>query len=250
MIPLKKEHVLSLFDNLLCFCLLGLGVYFIYMGDVIPRFWLGRTNFAQYDEALTELPIIATYVTNVPVSFTIRKDFNLSLNGKILDLGINNIKSHIHLKVRLQHVMPELQLFINDVQTHFLQIRPLNFPPEVPHRLDLLYSFATTLNKSQIGIYLSSENTTFECFERNYDGEKITILAKMGQDLTLKLQPRKIIHLQKNKRCRERPYLEKLVQNIDSLVLGHNRKLCRPKNIFGVCPAVAKSEKIKQLPRC
>ena len=159
MIPLKKEHVLPLFDNFLYFCLLGLGVYFIYMGDVIPRFWLGRTNFAQYDEALTELPIIATYVTNVPVNFTIRKDFNLSLNGKILDLGINNIKSQSssHLKVRLQHVMPE-QLFINDVQTHFLQIRPLNFPPEVPNRLDLLYSFATTLNKSQIGIYLSSEN--------------------------------------------------------------------------------------------
>ena len=100
MFLLKKEHVLLLLDKLLHFSLLGLGIYFIHMGDVVPRFWLGRTNFAEYQEVMNEFPTISTYIQNVPENFTMGKDFNLSLGGKILKLGINDIQS-MHLKLRL-----------------------------------------------------------------------------------------------------------------------------------------------------
>ena len=78
MFLLKKKHVLQILENLLYLALLGLGIYFIYMGDVIPRFWLGRT--------------ISTYIQNVPENFTMGKDFNLSFGGEILKLGIMTFK--------------------------------------------------------------------------------------------------------------------------------------------------------------
>ena len=79
MFLLKKEHVLKLLDNLLYFSLLGLGIYFIYIGDVIPRFWIGRTNFAEYEEVMNELPTISTYIRNVPENYTMGKDLSLVL---------------------------------------------------------------------------------------------------------------------------------------------------------------------------
>ena len=75
MFLLKKEHVLQIMEKLLYFALLGLGIYFIYRGDVIPRFWLGRTNFAEYLEDMNEFPTITAYIGNAPKNFTLGEDF-------------------------------------------------------------------------------------------------------------------------------------------------------------------------------
>ena len=247
MFLLKKEHVLKLLDNLLYFSLLGLGIYFIYIGDVIPRFWIGRTNFAEYEEAMNELPTISTFIIDdIPANFTLGKDFNLSLSGKILEFGINDIQSR-NLTVDVQPVMPEQFFSPSGKKLHWVQIRPLNFPPEVPHRLDLEYSFVST-PQSRVGIYLTPENTSFECMYSNFDAEKLTFMANMGESIALKLQPKKILYLAKG--CRKMPFIEAVVQNVEVDASSYHGKLCRATRIFGYCAALTKSELVKNLKIC
>ena len=248
MFLLKKEHVLQMWDNLVYFSLLGLGVYFIYIGDVIPRFLIGRTNFAEYEEVMNELPTISTFIIdNKPTNITLRKDFNLTLSGKILELGINDIQS-INLTVDVQSVMPEQFFSPSGKKLHWIQIRPLNFPPEVPYRLDLEYSFVSTPEESQVGIYLTPENTSFECMYNNFDAEKITFMANIGESIPLKLQPKKSLYLAKG--CRKMPFMEAVVQNVEVDAISYHGKLCRAKRIFGYCAALTMSELVKNLTIC
>ena len=75
----KKQHILTFVDKLFSFSLFGLGIFFIYMGNVIPRYQIGQTNLAVYQETMNELPTIVTYITKVQNNFTLGVDFNLTL---------------------------------------------------------------------------------------------------------------------------------------------------------------------------
>ena len=41
-----------------------LGFYFVYEGEVFGRFYRGRTNFAVYEEEISEHPVIVTLMQN------------------------------------------------------------------------------------------------------------------------------------------------------------------------------------------
>ena len=49
-------------EKVIYLSLLGLGIYFIDQGDVIQRYRIKRTNFAEYSEPASELPTIITRV--------------------------------------------------------------------------------------------------------------------------------------------------------------------------------------------
>ena len=152
------EFAIYVLNRLFNFSLLGLGVYFIYMGDVIPRFQIGRTNFAVYQETMTELPTILTYVKKIPSNFTLGVDFNITLQGNILKLGQNHIGSD--LKIYFEHVMSYQPLDLR-----CFRIRPLNFPLEVPHYYRLSYDFASSVPLSPaVTIYVTAENNSLGCF--------------------------------------------------------------------------------------
>ena len=55
-------HVFQVVDAMAYFALSVLGFYFIFQGDVLEKFASKRTNFAQYEEEVTELPTILTYI--------------------------------------------------------------------------------------------------------------------------------------------------------------------------------------------
>ena len=100
-------RLLQVFDNLFYVILSILGCYFIHKGEVFNRFRFGKTFFAEYDEQVSELPTILTYIEGPSRSnLKYGKDFNLSLAwGKlrifigeeedpsinILNLGENSI---------------------------------------------------------------------------------------------------------------------------------------------------------------
>ena len=77
------EFLFLIFDvvtNLTLFCL---GVYFIYVGEVVQRFHAKRTNFAVYKETMSEYPTIQTLMnpyTNLALgnnyNITFHKDLN------------------------------------------------------------------------------------------------------------------------------------------------------------------------------
>ena len=51
--------------NTLVYCILfAVGCYFIYQGQVIQRYTLGRTNFAEFEEELEEFPTLVFFIDN------------------------------------------------------------------------------------------------------------------------------------------------------------------------------------------
>ena len=226
-------------EKLFSFSLFGLGIFFIYMGDVIPRYQIGQTNFAVYQETMKELPTIVTYITKVPNNFTLGVDFNLTLytsfesfdEGNTMSLGKNHIGSGVN--VYFEHLVPE-QLFDDDGDRVLcFRITPLNFPLAVPHYFKLNYSFSTQLPMARIALYITAENNSLGCFgDRHYDGETTTVVTKGGNWVTLKLQPRKYLYLQKEDGCRESPYTEELITQVEAHFLQQFKSLCRPKDIF------------------
>ena len=94
--------------------MLGLGIYFIYQGQVLQKIYLERTNFAVFREHIFELPttyIEIYYGTNNISNNDLKlgRDFEiqfktgsvaLSLDGINLTLGTNQIKDS-DLKVNL-----------------------------------------------------------------------------------------------------------------------------------------------------
>ena len=65
MLSLKSENVLRIVDNFLYIGLVSLGCYLIYHGKVIPKFQQKRSNFAEYNEPITELPTFVSQMRHV-----------------------------------------------------------------------------------------------------------------------------------------------------------------------------------------
>ena len=109
---------LQVIDTVLYLSFLGVGIYFIYDSDIIQKFQLKRTNFAEYEEILTELP---TLLTHIQYNFDAKyawthlkygKDFNISfkISGSNREtnstegsnsLGGNTLK--VNFEIRKEH---------------------------------------------------------------------------------------------------------------------------------------------------
>ena len=77
---IKTIHILILFKKSVYLTLVCVGLYFVYQGDVLQKFQLKRTNFAEYEEEVSELPVILTYIqfSRSLVYFKYGEDFNIS----------------------------------------------------------------------------------------------------------------------------------------------------------------------------
>ena len=64
-------------DKLFYVTMLGLGIYFIYQGDVVQRFQLMRTNFMVYEQPIYEHPTIITFISPSIKNVTFGKDFKV-----------------------------------------------------------------------------------------------------------------------------------------------------------------------------
>ena len=85
------------FKSLITYFILSiLGCYFIHKGEVFNRFRFGKTFFAEYDEQVSELPTILTWLADFNLSLAwgklrtfIGEEEDPSIN--ILNLGENSI---------------------------------------------------------------------------------------------------------------------------------------------------------------
>ena len=91
--------------------MLGLAILFIYDGRVVSRYWLKRTNIAVYEEEITQLPTIITYVRPINDKITLGRDFKIFYQTGLneysdpwneLKHGENSIKDSL-LSVSLRH---------------------------------------------------------------------------------------------------------------------------------------------------
>ena len=107
MIKLRSQSIIRLINTLVYCTLFAVGCYFIYQGQVIQRFTLGRTNFAEFEEELEEFPTILFFIddgdknrtykygTDFMIFYGIEANFSSGNNGTILSLRENKLSSKI-----------------------------------------------------------------------------------------------------------------------------------------------------------
>ena len=104
------QGCLRVLDIIVHLNFLLLGLYFIYHGEIFPRFLRGRTQFAEFEEGITEIPTILTNIAFKRTPITPLKygsDFNISFmvvgQGKPKNLTQGNNTIHgSQLRLRLE----------------------------------------------------------------------------------------------------------------------------------------------------
>ena len=77
---LAPKRIHQLINQSVYLALICVGCFFIYQGDVLQRFHLKRTNFAEYEEDLTELPTIMIPPVR-PRNIKFERDYNISFQA-------------------------------------------------------------------------------------------------------------------------------------------------------------------------
>ena len=148
-----------------------------------------RTNFAEYDEEVMELPSIFTYVwTRTNLKFN--TDFNISyrLLGSVNYVNLTggeNLVGDGPLRVDFQQREEE----------NIFKITPINFK----HGMGLDYTLTFTFEKSldlelisHIGVELRTENNSYlHCDEKYYDGDVDDQRCKLGEKGYIIVTPEK-----------------------------------------------------------
>ena len=76
----KGQRVSLVIDWFAYIGLFSVAIYFIQKADVWDRYQLGRTNFAEYEEPISERPTIIAYIDpmSMTANLTYGQDFNIS----------------------------------------------------------------------------------------------------------------------------------------------------------------------------
>ena len=137
--------------------LLGLGIYFVYQGDVIQRYRIKRTNFAEYSEPVSELPTIITRVEHNKGMHAIHPKFGTDYAIFLRDpwvlpqkgwppFNYTTVQEGVNNTILVRGVTLKFKLEIGydfDGKNEILRITPLHFDAATLHpRFSLGYFFA------------------------------------------------------------------------------------------------------------
>ena len=118
-LPNTKLRILFfILEKTVYLSMLGLGIYFIYHGDVVPKFEKRRTNYLEYQERITELPTIVAKIYPLTKSIRFGEDIKIQFRyrnqsgsfQKPIDLtyGENAIQNNSAFTINIQDLMPYL----------------------------------------------------------------------------------------------------------------------------------------------
>ena len=242
---------------------LGLGMYFIYQGRVLQRFYGKKTAMGYMEEDLRELPTFVTYISGSK-SFELGKDFHIEYRVKIegKDQGHTNLTHG-------DNTITEGRLGINldgwpninggkglKFGRHWksLKLTPLNFPRGL--RLDYIFRFIfedpTAVGKSKISMDFRTKNGVLPCGGKYHDGLSMTATSGLGERKMITVKAEKRVLLQEtNANCRTEPYTDLFNDKFLFNLQKNCANLCRQsdKKIYPahVSRGVERTDKMKPL---
>ena len=203
MLQFGKDNMLLSIERTIYITLLGMGCYFIYLGDVIGKFQAKGTDFATDKEPITELPTINMWFWPNLEDFKYGRDFNISLQANGKPKGINLTHG--------DNTVPDAGLVMHFHDTYppnnWLKITPTNFLPD----MELDYLLTLTIEnprimwprpfqgraQTQVGVTLNAENNSLNCHGgKFYDGDVKPLLSLPGNDNVMIISPQKSIYLE------------------------------------------------------
>ena len=203
----------------------------MFQGDAVDKFLKQRTSVIEYQEPITELPTIITYIdspyVNSPGSenHTYGKDFNISFEAKGFQALSNltfgeNVVDDSQLRVYFESVY---------WGNHFI-ITPLNFVKKPEHSYILSFSFCNQMGISKVVMGPSSENNVISIDGNFRDGDQSRYRLKLGEEKTMTISQEKIVYLRRLGKCRDHSYNDELVKNYVKAV---SKKCTQPcKSIY------------------
>ena len=193
---LPRITFLYVVEKLVYHILLGVGIFFIYQGDVITRYWLKRTNFAEFSEPLTELPTIVAYPNPPESTLSLEKDFDISLEM------FKAKKSQSYQLHKGRNVVGDGQIIFNLEKlydAHTVRITPIGANINFKLTYGLTFKFKhSNYSKDQlvdVGLRFSTENNSITWAvkgEKDFDGDGDNYNVKLGQQLLVTFQQEKI----------------------------------------------------------
>ena len=245
---IQNKHVLQLCEKSIYLALVCLGFYFIYQGDVLQKFQLKRTNFAEYEEPITELPTYFVWLSPYDSRLMLGDNFNMSILDETTD-PLNSISPSWRqgTKLRLgENLVGDLKLtctelqFAKDLEMRLFKIRPENFTVGMPLDYTLKFTFDNLTAVSHIVLALIAENNSYSMYSGNfYDGEPKDISSPLGYDNWYFVTPEKFIYKPEVQSCRIQPYNEELAKLILENILAKCQTPCKPsnsQNLFDTTP--------------
>ena len=204
----STKYVIHAFEKIASIAFLCLGCFFIYQGEVWQRFHLGRTNFAKYDEEITELPTIYTTIRNLNFNAKFGRDFKIAyeeydaisyrdvgLQATNLSLG-NNTVGNSQFVVNLEQRYKE----------NVFQITPVNHVPGMHQEYVLTYLFknSSIYNSAILQVGLKTQNNSYvHCLLNYFDGKVQHHRARMGEKNFLIVEPERISYDKNIGTCRQ-----------------------------------------------
>ena len=214
-----KRQIFEVLDKVVYLILTIVGAYFIIQGEVVPRYVQRRTNFYQYEEDISELPTITTFMDPIDIDSSLvqlGRDFNISFQGVTstemtnLTIGINWMENDVQVEMEQ---LAGANIFL---------IRPIKSPMSgslTDKILTLTYTFKhgmeTKFSPEHVILLLATENNSVQYgFDKYKDGNIIAVISKLGRRNDISIKPEKYLFLQELKECRNKPFNELLFERV------------------------------------
>ena len=220
------SNIAVVLDKIIYITLSILGIYFIYQGNVIQKFYAEKTFFAEYDEPVTEFPSIITGIDG-PNKKKLKygKDFNISYctlrnqTSRSLIYGENQIDGS-KLKVRFQRI------YQGDAFNTY-KITPTNYQKDIPLDYDLRYTFDHTITEvPTVDLQLLTE-TGGSLDDKTYTNNDAWYKGSVRKVTLIIISAQKYKYLE-TKGCINRSYNELLLQAVVEEVSKVCETPCKP----------------------
>ena len=230
----RQKKFFALLSQIKYLGFLSLGLYFIYLGDVWDRFRLKRTNFAQFEEPITELPTLIAHLIPYENSLTLGVNFNVSYQAVQSELFIPEASSSLIQSG--QYPVDDSPLRVRFESLYGLnvfKISPVNYMPGTPLDYALTFTFE---EKDVTGatIALAPENNSvtgsllIDNYKR-YDGKYQVYEGKVGSTTIITYSPEKEKFMEGLNVCRNTPFNELFFRQV-SKDIERCEKPCTSKN--------------------
>ena len=218
------------------------------------KFIAKRTNFAVYEETMTDIPTVTTFIYGDGHYVEYGKDFNISYGEAGSSKPWTNLKfgetlvPGTDLLVQFERVintLSDLHQSKKGWQNSF-RITPLNFSPKMPIAYKLKYNFKENTTVSKVGLRLSTDIGAIAFSSRSFDDDYMDHQCGVGQGSTVIISATKYKYL-KVHGCQEKSPNEILV---DRILEKMSQKCSKPCRVEGLRLGRVWREKVEHLPYC
>ena len=246
-LPMKyfeAGHMFKLANAIIYICLLFLGSYFIYQGNILQKYKDGKTYFAEYEEPITDLAVITSSVKVAKGQLRFGSDFNITYCAGFFCPPQNMVQLKKG-KTRVGGLDVELE--VKGIHEQIIRITPISTPLNIPICYVLDYTFSKKDTSATVATILTTKNNSHCAFGHSFwDGDRHEFSTNQGKLKVYRLNAEKYVYNPSVRKCRSKPYNELLLKEVLEEDRNDTTRLCIPQG-FWTC---SNDKKVRHISQC